>query len=188
MARGPVRERDVEVFGPERSDHLEQARRLEQLATEQHPRDELTRAQLLVRAGESWAAAGESTRALAAYRAAVQDGGQVEPDSRTYLVDGLLRAGQRAEASALLTTLRKERSRDAMLYVFLEGAGDDSGALRWYTSGITRLEDDDEVPDEDIDLLLVGRFRVRSRLGFDPDDYDELAIDLLVDRASVDEP
>ena len=192
MARGPVRERDIAAFGPSLADHLDQAQRFEQLAADPHPRDEVSRALLLVRAGESWAAAGDTTRAVAAFRSAVEDGGDVAPDSRAYLAEALLRAGDHAEAEALLTTLRKERSRDAMLYVFLgeamENAGDDSAALRWYTTGITRLENDDEVSDDDFDLLVVDRFGVRSRLGFEPDDYDELAMDLLDDVEPADGP
>src|SRR6185369_12971619 len=99
-----------------------------------------------------------------------------------WLHDALLRTSQLEEAAPLLKELKAARSQDPDFYAAvaesLEAQGLLADAHTWFTMGYHRCENAD-VPEFLLDLLLVGRRRVRARLGYPLDDLDELAEDYL---------
>lgn len=156
---------------------------LQSWAAEPHPDDELSSAALLVRAGEHLTAADDHEASLALVRRAVEDGGDVDPDVRCYLLSGLLRVGATAEARGVVDELRRSRPVSGDVYLFVgevyEGVGDLDQANRWFTTGVMRLlrREDDARPARDAELmiLMAARARVREALGFPADDLDEEA-------------
>jgi hypothetical protein len=147
---------------------------------------EISRASLLVDAGGQHGLAGDWDAAIRCYREAVADGSSQTIDPRVWLHDALLRAGELAEAAALRTELKAARAGDPDFYAAvaesLEAQGLLSDAHTWFTMGYHRCENAD-VPDFLMDLLLVGRRRVRASLGYPLDDLDELAEDYLAAAA-----
>jgi hypothetical protein len=143
---------------------------------------EINRATLLVEAGGQHGLAGDWDPAIRCYRVAVADGGAQTIDPRVWLHDALLRAGQLEEATGLLRELKTVRSQDPDFYAAvaesLEASGLLTDAHTWFTMGYHRCEKAD-VPEFLMDLLLVGRRRVRASLGYPIDDLDELAEDYL---------
>jgi hypothetical protein len=164
-------------------DHLGAAATLETLAErgEVHSA-EVTKASLLVDAGSQYGLADDWSEAIRCYRAAVTDGGSCSVDPRVWLHDGLLRNGQPGEAMALRDELKASRSRDPGMYEAvaetLEAMGLLGDAHTWFTMGYHRCEGA-AVPDFLLDLLLVGRRRVRIDLGYPMDDLDEVAEDYM---------
>jgi hypothetical protein len=170
--------------------HGAAAARLEELADrpELHGA-EVTRASLLVDAGGQHGLAGDWDAAIRCYRQAVADSdqpprqaggpqGHLGLDPRVWLHDALLRTGQLDEAAALLRDLKTNRSKDPDLYAAvaesLEAQGLLADAHTWFTMGYHRCQHA-QVPDFMMDLLLVGRRRLRARLGYPVDDLDTLA-------------
>lgn len=159
-------------------DHAGAARRLERMAAGATAPRGLTRAELLVAAGEQYRLAEDMTSCERAFRAAVADGGDAEPDARAYLAGALLETGQRDEAHAILDELRRKRSHDPWLYLHvgesLELTGDLGTATRWFTMGLMRALRSDQTEDAGVAILVRSRRRVRRAQGFPPDDYDTL--------------
>ncbi|MCL9762015.1 tetratricopeptide repeat protein [Frankia sp. AiPa1] len=160
-------------------DHRGAAARLEALAERTGEHDDPTnRASLLVDAGSQYGIAQDWPEAIRCYRAAVADGSPCSPDARAWLHDALLRAGQTDEASTLRATLKATRSDDPALYEAvaesLEQADLRTDAHTWFTMGYHRCEAA-PVPEFMLDLLLVGRRRVRHSLGHPADDLDAVA-------------
>jgi hypothetical protein len=167
--------------------HGAAAARLEELADQPALHSaEVTRASLLVDAGEQHGLAGDWEAAIRCYRQAIagsdQPAGQAAGpqglDPRVWLHDALLRTGQLDEAAALLRDLKTSRSKDPDLYAAvaesLEAQGLLADAHTWFTMGYHRCQHA-QVPDFMMDLLLVGRRRLRARLGYPVDDLDTLA-------------
>lgn len=184
MSRGPVTEDDVaevqaRAGGGVRQRSARAGGTYEAWAADPHPDDEVSLGRLLVMAGEQWAYAGETDRALQLFRRAVQTGDRVEPDVRCYLIDALLGAGQRDEADKLAEELRRSRPGNPDAYLFVgdayEEAGDLGASLRWFTSGMLKTLKDEAADEVDVVLLIRSRRRVREAMGFPPDEYDELA-------------
>jgi hypothetical protein len=164
-------------------DHRGAAATLETLAERIETHGEtVTRASLLVDAGSQYGLAQDWAEAVRCYRAAVDDGGTCPVDPRVWLHDGLLRGGQAAEAGTLRTQLKATRSTDPAVYEAvaesLEAAGLLQDAHTWFTMGYHRCEQA-PVPDFLLDLLLVGRRRVRLALGHPADALDEVAEDYM---------
>ncbi|MCM3884078.1 hypothetical protein [Frankia sp. R82] len=165
------------------SDHRGAAARLEALAdrTDEHS-DPVTRASLLVDAGSQWGLAEDWPEATRCYRAAVADGSACSPDPRVWLHDALLRDHRTEEATSLRAELRASRSNDPGVYEAvaesLEQADLLADAHTWFTMGYHRCESA-PVPDFLLDLLLVGRRRVRTRLGHPSDELDDIAEEYL---------
>ncbi len=165
------------------SDHRGAATRLEALAdrTTEHS-DPVTRASLFVDAGSQWGLADDWSEAIRCYRAAVADGSDCSPDPRVWLHDALLRDGQSEEAARLRLELRSARSNDPGVYEAVAESLEHVDALTeahtWFTMGYHRCENA-PVPDFLLDLLLVGRRRVRTRLGHPSDDLDRIAEEYL---------
>ncbi|CAO5236924.1 Tetratricopeptide repeat protein [Frankia sp. AgKG'84/4] len=164
-------------------DHRGAAATLEELAarTENHG-ESVTRASLMVDAGSQFGLAQDWAEAVRCYRVAVEDGGTCEVDPRVWLHDGLLRDGKSAQAAALRAELKASRSTDPGVYEAvaesLEAVELLQDAHTWFTMGYHRCEQA-PVPDFLLDLLLVGRRRVRRALGHPADPLDEVAEDYI---------
>lgn len=140
------------------------------------------RAQYLVEAAESWAAAGRPQRAGELFEAAIADGGRVLGDARTYYAGFLFDTGRPEQALRTLAELRDSDPRDPFEYVcageVLEEAADLDGALRWFNAGLAFYRDfdtADAVDDGTLMQLLSSRQRVRRLLELRPDRWDDIA-------------
>ncbi|KQC37073.1 hypothetical protein UK82_17930 [Frankia sp. ACN1ag] len=164
-------------------DHRGAAGTLETLAEQPDTHSEtITRASLLVDAGSQYGLAHDWSEAIRCYRAAVADGSACPVDPRVWLHDGLLRDGQAEEAAALRAELKAAKSADPGVYEAvaesLEAVSLLDDAHTWFTMGYHRCERA-PVPDFLLDLLLVGRRRVRVALGHPSDALDEVAEDYM---------
>jgi predicted Zn-dependent protease len=174
---------DIVIKAAGNGRHDAAAARFEELAGQRELHgEEINRASLLVDAGGQYGLAGDWDAAIRCYREAVADGGAQTIDPRVWLHDALLRRGQLDEAAELLKDLKATRSQDPDYYAAvaesLEAQGLLADAHTWFTMGYHRCENAD-VPEFLLDLLLVGRRRVRASLGYPLDDLDELAEDYL---------
>jgi tetratricopeptide (TPR) repeat protein len=169
-----MRARDVKARAAEAAE----AERLAALIPEE-------RAQYLVEAAESWAAAGRPDRAGELFLTAIADGGHVVGDARTYYAGFLFDTGRPDEALHALAELTAARPEDPFAYVcageVLEEAADLDGALRWFTTGLTRFyrvfDLADAVDDATLVQLLSSRQRVRRLLELPSDGWDDLAVE-----------
>ena len=166
-----------------RTDQRAAAPPLTDWAKEVHPDDvDITPASLLVSAGEQLSRAGDHPAALDAFRRAVAGGGDVPPDVRCYLHQGLLEVGDVGAARSLADELRRERPAYGDVYRLIaenyEPAGDLGEAHRWLTMGLLRMvaqvEDEDDPAADDAAGLAAGRYRVRRALELPLDEYDEM--------------
>lgn len=165
--------------------HHQVATQLAAWATHPHDRDEVPVAEVWVAAGEQFALGGEHTHALHAYQRAAQCKVATIPDARGFVIKAFLDLGQTDQAQEASDQLRRARPATAATYHLVgetwEEAGDLSQANQWLTRGVILAERHREVAD--VGLLLVARLRVRDGLGFAPDDYDDIAIDILMNNA-----
>lgn len=133
------------------------------------PRSEVSRVELLVRAGQHHEIAGEYAEALAAYRQATTEGGDTPVDPRALQLGPLLELGERAEADRLLEQLAAEGARNLPTYITitetLYSHGELSSAHDWATLGIRRFQAQDISPY--IHSLLLTLLRTRFRIGVD---------------------
>jgi tetratricopeptide (TPR) repeat protein len=170
-----VTEEDLDEILWSKQPPLVGAEILQSWADSPHPEDEVWPGDLLVAAGSQWALAGEHSRALDCYRRAVAFGETNHyQDPRVHLHSGLLEAGQLEEAAELERALRREPPAEGGDFAFVaetfEERGDLKAAVRWFTIGLTRTEDDDG-------LLTIGRFRARRAAGLPMDGIDEEALE-----------
>jgi tetratricopeptide (TPR) repeat protein len=182
---------------PSRSDHVKAAQECEDLA-EQHPGD---REELLLEAAEAWGDIGEYDRALALYERLLDPraGGCAEPDLvDAFRIGTLWDAGREEEARAAAVAFRRRHPRDAGAWNFVaeavEAFDGTAPAAEWYTAGVTHalgagatltvdvVEADPQ--HHDVEMLVIGRHRVRRLLGEPHDDWDEVA-DVLHERRSA---
>ncbi|MEV4252865.1 tetratricopeptide repeat protein, partial [Spirillospora sp. NPDC049652] len=105
---------DLEFDTLRTGDHIAAARRLAELADAVS--GGVSRANVLLRAGEQWQHAGEHDRAAQFYRRAVEDGGETYGDPRAYLADALFELGRVPEARALVSDIRGDAPRDPEVY------------------------------------------------------------------------
>lgn len=169
---------DAELHGR----HADLAERLEALAADATPRDDVNRGELLVAAAEQHRLAGDPSRSVALCRQAVADGSALRLDARAHLLAALAQAGEPEEARRVADEFRatKPCAPDVLLFVGeqLELMGDLNAALTWYTRGVLQAVRADGAGFIEC-LLFLGRRRVRQEIGFPPDDFDELAEDML---------
>ncbi|MQY04944.1 hypothetical protein ACRB68_30070 [Actinomadura sp. RB68] len=192
---------DLEFATLRTGDHVTAARRLGELA--EAVSGGVSRANVLLRAGEQWQHAGDHGRAAEFYEKAVQDGGETYGDPRAYLADALFELQRPAEARALLDQIRADSPRDPEVYravaEVLYAQGDAAGAHEWATSGADLVlalrdratgtglagvpdaaaDDDVALAEDSLEALLRLRYRARVDLGKPEDDYDALLDDLL---------
>ncbi|HEV7935606.1 MAG TPA: tetratricopeptide repeat protein [Actinomadura sp.] len=167
-------------------DHTSAAQRFSALA--ESVSGGVSRAKVLLRAGEQWQHAGEHAKAAELYQLAMDDGGEAYGDPRAYLADALFELGRKEEAQALVQRIRDDAPRDPEVYrtvaEVLYEKGDVSGTYEWATAGadvVLAIRDrgDRESAEDSLEALLRMRYRARLDLGVPEDDYDALLDDLL---------
>jgi tetratricopeptide (TPR) repeat protein len=177
---------DLEFDTLRTGDHTAAAQRLAFLA--ESVSGGVSRAKVLLRAGEQWQHAGDHAKAAECYRQAIADGGDAYGDPRAYLADALFELDQKAEARLLLDDIRAGAPRDPEVYrtvaEVLYEQGEAAGAFEWATLGadlVRSLEDPEErrLADDSLEALLRLRYRTRIDLGRPEDEYDSLLDDLL---------
>ncbi|XVQ11272.1 tetratricopeptide repeat protein [Spirillospora sp. CA-255316] len=128
---------DLEFDTLRTGDHISAARRLSELA--ESVSGGVSRANVLLRAGEQWQHAGDHARAAELYRTALEDGGETYGDPRAYLADALFELGQADEARKLVEQIRADKPSDPEVYravaEVLYAQGDAVGAHEWATNG-----------------------------------------------------
>ena len=193
--RTPV-QRVIDIPSP--ADHAKAAQECEELA-ERHPEE---REELLLEAADAWSDAGEYDRAVTLYErlldADTADGCS-EPDLvDAYRIGVLWDAGRREDARAAAAAFRRRHPRHAGAWNFVaetfEAGDETSTAAEWFTAGITHalgasvpvtVEAVEADPHHyDIEMLVIGRHRVRRLLGEPHDDWDEVA-DALHERRAA---
>ncbi|HEU5027051.1 MAG TPA: tetratricopeptide repeat protein [Spirillospora sp.] len=161
---------DLEFDTLRTGDHISAAERLSELA--ESVTGGVSRANVLLRAGEQWQHAGDHGKAAELYRRALEDGGEVYGDPRAYLADALFELGKADEARTLVDQIRADKPRDPEVYrtvaEVLYAQGDASGAHDWATNGAdvvlalrdravgTGIGDPDEPPVPDDESLTPG--------------------------------
>ncbi|BBC37589.1 hypothetical protein SGFS_088830 [Streptomyces graminofaciens] len=182
---------------PSPLDHAHAARECEKQA-ERHPED---REELLLEAADAWSDVGEYDRAVAVYERLLDPagGGCEEPDLvDAYRIGVLWDAGQDEAARAAATTFRRRHPGHAGAWNFVaetfEAGNETAAAAEWFTAGITHalgagtavtvgsVEADPH--HYDVEMLVIGRHRVRRLLGEPHDDWDEVA-DALHERRAA---
>lgn len=176
------------------------AQECEKLA-EQHPED---REELLMEAADAWGDSGEHDRAIAVYERLLDpdSGGCSDPDLvDAFRIGTLWDAGRDEEARSAAVAFRRRHPRHAGAWNFVAEAFEafDGAAVaaEWYTVGVTHtlgagapvtvdaVEADPQY--YDLEMLVIGRHRVRRLLGEPHDDWDEVA-DVLHERRSSSVP
>jgi tetratricopeptide (TPR) repeat protein len=186
---------DMEFDTLRTGDHAAAAQRLSELAGSVS--GGVSRAKVLLRAGEQWQHAGEHAKAADLYRQAIEDGGEVYGDPRAYLADALFELERESEARELIEAIRVDAPRDPEVHrcvaELLYAHGDVGGAHEWATAGadvVLSIQDrsnGDRQVDEDtalsaedsLEALLRLRYRARVDLGQPEDEYDAMLDDLL---------
>ena len=148
--------------------------------------DDLSRAAVLIEAGEDFGYAGNHVEALRMYEAARDDGGPAYVDPRALIVQALYQGGRSDAALELADALRKESPRQLSTFLVLGGffelVDELKQAQRWYSMGI-RAMDSGNVPgsESQYESMLIGRARVRSELGLPQDTLDDAAA-IIIER------
>jgi tetratricopeptide (TPR) repeat protein len=169
---------DLEFDTLRTGDHASAAKRFVELA--ETVSGGVSRASLLLRAGEQWQHAGDHARAAETFRNALADGGDTYGDPRIYLAGALFELDDKDEARGLIEQVRSESPRDPEVYravaELLYEQGELVGAHDWSTAGADLARSDD--PDS-LEGLLRIRYRSRLDLRRPEDEYDELLDQLL---------
>ena len=169
---------DLEFDTLRTGDHAAAAERFVELA--ETVSGGVSRASLLLRAGEQWQHAGDHARAAETYQSALDDGGDAYGDPRVYLAGALFELDRRDEARALIEQVRVGTPQDPEVYRavadLLYEQGDLIGAHDWSTQGADLARSAD--PDS-LEGLLRIRYRSRLDLGRPEDEYDAMLDDLL---------
>ena len=148
--------------------------------------DDVSRAALLVEAGENFGYAGNHAEALRLYEAAREDGGPSYVDPRALMVQALYQGGRTDAALELADALRKDSPQLVNTFLVLGGffelVDELKQAQRWYSMGI-RAMDSGNVPgsESQYESMLLGRARVRSELGMPRDTLDDAAA-IIIER------
>ncbi|MET8214173.1 tetratricopeptide repeat protein, partial [Streptomyces sp. NPDC005373] len=180
---------------PAERTYATQAEELEALARE-YPED---REEILVEAAGSWNDAEEYDRALALYQQLLDTRCEQPHLIEAYRISTLWDAGRTEEAREAASVLRRQHPTDPDAWNFvaeaLESAGELHDAADWFTAGTTHLLGPatpatrtavEHTADPDgIEMLVIGRHRVRRRLGQPHDDLDNLADELHEHRPAL---
>jgi tetratricopeptide (TPR) repeat protein len=169
---------DMEFDTLRTGDHASAAKRFVELA--ETVSGGVSRASLLLRAGEQWQHAGDHAKAADAFRRALADGGDTYGDPRVYLAGALFELGERDEARELLAQVRASAPKDPEAYravaELLYEQGELDAAHDWATEGADLARAGDE---ENLEGLLRIRYRCRVDLRRPEDRYDALLDELL---------
>lgn len=148
--------------------------------------DDVSRAAVLIEAGEDFGYAGNHAEALRMYEAARDDGGPAYVDPRALIVQALHQGGQTDAALELADALRKESPRQLNTFLVLGGffelVDEFKQAQRWYSMGIRAMDSGNVAGSESqYESMLIGRARVRSELGMPRDTLDDAAA-IIIER------
>lgn len=158
--------------------HIAAAQRLRGWAREIHPDDEVDPAQMLVAAAWHLQQIGDHEQAVEVATLAVEASGDAPPDTRCWLHEALISAGLLDRARTLGAEIRRSRPTEPGVYLVVgesyEMIGELEEANRWFTTGRVRLGSTEpgSVPSTEIMMLMAARRRVRTELGFPPDEDD----------------
>src|SRR3569833_1319016 len=137
---------DLEFDTLRTGDHASAARRFVELA--ETVSGGVSRASLLLRAGEQWQHAGDHAKAVETYRAALADGGDTYGDPRIYLAGALFEVGDRDAASRLLAQVRADAPRAPEVFravaELLYEQGELAGARDWVSVGVVLVWSGDQ--------------------------------------------
>ncbi|MET9070186.1 hypothetical protein ACWDTT_37055 [Streptosporangium sandarakinum] len=153
-------------------DHENLARRLEALAEDDVSGD-VSRAAILVLAGEEWRQAGQPAHALDCFQRAVDDGGEVSADPRAGIADTLFELERPDEAREVIEAIRLGGCTPATALTVAEtlvAYGDLREAHVWATDGARQAAEGSG----EHAALLRTRYRIRVDLGLPEDDLDAL--------------
>jgi tetratricopeptide (TPR) repeat protein len=148
--------------------------------------EDVSRAAVLVEAGENFGYAGDHAEALRMFEAARADGGSTYVDIRALMVQALYQGGQKDAALELANALRKESPDQITTFLvlssFFELVDEFQAAQRWFSMGI-RAMDSGNVPgsEQQYESMLIGRARVRNELGLAQDTLDDAAA-IIIER------
>jgi len=121
-------------------DHRSAAELMTRLAATDAQTDDMPRAEAYMRVGEQWLLADDPAAAASSFRMAMADGGLASVDPRVPLARALFLLGQRADAYALIATLKAEGRTDPracdLIAELLSEYADLQGALEWATAGV----------------------------------------------------
>jgi tetratricopeptide (TPR) repeat protein len=169
---------DMEFDTLRTGDHASAAMRFVELA--ETVSGGVSRASLLLRAGEQWQHAGDHAKAAETFRGALADGGDTYGDPRIYLAGALFELDSKDEARSLIDQVRAEAPKDPEVYravaELLYEQGELVGAHDWSTAGADIARSDDP---ESLEGLLRIRYRSRLDLRRPEDEYDALLDELL---------
>ncbi|GGN64552.1 preprotein translocase SecA [Streptomyces albiflavescens] len=180
---------------PAERTYATQAEELEALARE-YPED---REEILVEAAGSWNDAEEYDRALALYQQLLDTKCEDPHLIEAYRISTLWDAGRADQAREAAGRLRRQHPTDPGAWNFVAEAFETAGELRdaadWFTAGITHLLGpatpltpsavEHASDPSGIEMLVIGRHRVRRRLTQPHDALDTLADDLHEHRPSL---
>jgi hypothetical protein len=172
-----------------------QAEELEALAL-QYPQD---REEILIEAAGCWGEAGQYERALALYQQLLETGGEEPHLIEAYRISTLWDAGRVDQAREAALRLRHAHPTHAgawnLIAETFETAGELQGAAEWFTAGLTHLLGPatplvrtavENAPDSSgIEMLVIGRHRVRRLLSQPHDNADHLADELHEHRPTL---
>ena len=165
---------EIEFEAARTGNHVRAAVRMSELARGVEPG---MRAESHLRVGEQWMMADEPQQAADEFTAAIEDGGSTFGNPSVYLARALFALGRDQEAEQLLAVLTANRESatprtcDLVAELFTE-QGDLRARARVGDGGrraLHRASDDNE-----LQLLLRLRYRLRVDLGLDEDDYDRM--------------
>lgn len=148
--------------------------------------EDVSRASVLVEAGENFGYAGDHAEALRMYEAAREDGGVAYVDPRALMVQALYQGGQTDAALELADALRKDSPRLVSTFLVLGGffelVDEFRQAQRWYSMGIRAMDSGNVSGSESqYESMLIGRARVRSELVLPRDTLDDAAA-IIIER------
>jgi Tetratricopeptide repeat len=175
----------IEVNAARTGNHKRAAVRMSRLATQatlpaQPSANDMSRAEAHVRAGEQWLLADEPETAADEFRAAIADAGPTFDDPRVPLARAMFELGRPDEAEALLRELTEAGGRSLprtcdLVAELLVEQGNLNGAHDWATAGVDAyLHGDEQDQQDELQLLLRLRYRIRVDLGQPEDDYDKM--------------
>jgi hypothetical protein len=148
--------------------------------------DGVSRASVLLEAGENFGYAGDSAEAVRMFEAARADGGATYVDPRALMVQALYEGGAKDASLELAGALRKAAGKPLSTYLVLGGffelADELQASQRWYSMGIRAMDSGNTAGSEQqYESMLIGRARVRSELGLPGDTLDDAAA-IIVNR------
>ncbi|MGI5144643.1 SEC-C domain-containing protein [Streptomyces sp. CA-106110] len=154
------------------------------------------REEILLDAADCWSEAGRHDRALALYQQLLDTGCEEPHLIEAYRISTLGDAGRTSEAREAAARLRRQHPTDAgawnVVAETFESVGEFQDAADWFTAGLTHLLGaatpltrtgiEGSYDPSGMEMLVIGRHRVRRRYDQPHDDLDHLADELHLHR------